>query len=487
MGSWCKEKAFDLSNFCGAWRTPGGARRNTFMKPMTRFKPYCPDQLLLLPPDMKQWLPEDDLVYFIMDVVQQLDLSAIYGGYSRSKAGQPPYDPKMMTCLTLYAYCIGLPSSRKIEQATYTQIPFRVLTADQHPDHDTIASFRKTHLKALADLFVDVLRLCQTAGLVKLGHISLDGTKVKANASKHKAMSYGRMDKSIAELEEQVKQLMAEAQSVDETEDARYGKGKRIDELPDELRRRQTRLAKLKEAKAALEAEAQEKADAQRQAIQQREQAREQEGKPRPGRKPTPPSATPDPKAQRNFTDPESRIMKDGASKSFEQAYNCQAASDEKAQVIVGTQVTQQPNDKQQLKPLIEDVKNKTGQVPQKASADSGYYSEGNVAYLESEGIDGYVATGRNKHSKTPASAPRGRIPKDATVKEKMNRKVRTQKGRAIYAKRKQIVEPVFGQIKEARGFRRFLLRGLDNVRGEWELICLTHNLLKLYRSGFTV
>jgi transposase len=457
------------------------------MKSTTRFKPYCPDQLLLLPPDLKQWLPEDDLVYFIMDVVQQLDLTAIYGHYSASRAGQPPYDPGMMTGLILYAYCMGMPSSRKIEQATYTHVPFRVLTADQHPDHDTIADFRKTHLKALADLFVDVLRLCQKAGLVKLGHISLDGTKVKANASKHKAMSYGRMDKSIAELEAQVKQLLDEAQTVDETEDGRYGQGKRIDELPDELRRRQARLAKLKEAKASLEAEAQEKAEAQRQAIQQQEQDRAKAGKPPSGRKPNPPSTTPDAKAQRNFTDPESRIMKDGASKSFEQAYNCQVASDEKAQVIVGTQVTQEANDKRQLTPLIEDVKDKTGHAPKKASADSGYYSDANVGYLESEGIDGYVATGRQKHSDTPAAAPRGRIPKNATEKEKMGRKVRTQKGRATYAKRKQIVEPVFGQIKEVRGFRRFLLRGLEQVRGEWDLICLTHNLLKLHRSGLPV
>jgi len=456
-------------------------------KMFSRFKPYCPDQILLLPPDMKDWLPEDDLAYFIMDVAEALDLSAIYSRYSGSRKGQPPYNPRMMTSLLLYAYCMGIPSSRKIETATYNQIPFRVITADQHPDHDTIADFRKTHLKALAGLFVSVLQLCQEAGLVKLGHISLDGTKVKANASKHKAMSYDRMDKTIQQLEAEVKQLLEEAQTVDDDEDARYGKGKRIEELPEDLRRRQDRISKIKEAKKALEDQARAKAQAKRQAIQEKEAALKKEGKPRKGKKPKAPSDEPEAKAQRNFTDPESRIMKDGASKSFEQGYNCQIASDEQAQVIVGTNVTQETNDKQQVKPLIEDVKNRTGQTPKMASLDAGYYSDDNVTYLESEEIDGYVATGRQKHSEKIPAAPRGRIPKNATTKEKMARKLRTLKGRATYSKRKQIVEPVFGQIKEARGFRRFLLRGLDNVTSEWDLVCLTHNLLKLFRSGYQV
>lgn len=457
-------------------------KKNTF-----RFKPYCPDQILLLPPDMRQWLPEGDLAYFLMDVVGELDLSAIYNHYSRSRAGQPPYNPQMMTSLILYAYCVGVPSSRKIEAATYTQIPFRVITADQHPDHDTIADFRKRHLKALAGLFVGVLQLCQKAGLVKLGHISLDGTKVKANASKHKAMSYDRMDKTLGQLEAEVEQLLKEAQAVDEQEDARYGKGKRMEELPEELRRRRDRIAKIKQAKQSLEAEAQAKAEAKRQALQEQEEALKKAGKTRKGKPPKDPSDTPDPKAQRNFTDPDSRIMKDGASKSFEQAYNCQIASDERAQVIVGTNVTQETNDKQQVKPVIEDVKERTGQTPKKASLDAGYYSDENVAYLESEKIDGYIATGRQKHGEKIPPAPRGRIPKNATTKEKMARKLRTVKGRATYSKRKQIVEPVFGQIKEPRGFRRFLLRGLVNVDCEWDIVCLTHNLLKLFRNGYRV
>ena len=218
-------------------------------KRLSRFRSYCPDQVLLLPPDMRQWLPEGDLAYFIMDVVSELDLSAVYDHYSHSRSGRPAYNPRMMTSLILYAYCVGLPSSRKIEAATYAQIPFRVITADQHPDHDTIADFRKTHLKALAALFVDVLQLCRKAGLVKLGHLSLDGTKVKANASKHKAMSYDRMDKTLQQLEAELKQLLEEAKTVDEQEDARYGKGKRIEELPEDLRRRQDRIAKIKQAK----------------------------------------------------------------------------------------------------------------------------------------------------------------------------------------------------------------------------------------------
>lgn len=434
---------------------------------------------------MKKWLPEDDLAYFIMDVVNELDLSAIYQSYDRSKGGQPPFEPKMMTALLLYAYCIGMPSSRKIEKATYHQVPFRVITADQHPDHDTIAEFRKRHLKALSKLFVQALQLCQRVGLVKLGHVSLDGTKLKANASKHKAMSYSRMEKKAQELEVEVKGLLAEAQAVDEAEDAKYGKDRRGDELPEELRFKQGRLKKIKEAMQSLEREAEAQAEAKRQEIRQKEQALQMEGKKRKGKKPKEPSDKPDPKSQRNFTDPDSRIMKDGASKSFEQAYNCQAAVDEKSQIIVATNVTQQSNDKQQVKPLVEEIKENTGgNKPKKVSADTGYFSETNIEYLEDEQIDSYVATGRQKHGDIPEPAGCGRIPKEATKQQRMSRKLRTKRGRETYCKRKQIVEPVFGQIKEVRGFRRFLLRGLENVSSEWDIICLTHNLLKLFRSG---
>jgi transposase len=455
------------------------------METQIHFKPYQPNQLLLLPPDMRQWLPEDDLSYFIMDVVNELDLSAIYQSYDSSRGGQPPFAPKMMTSLLLYAYCVGIPSSRKIEKATYYQIPFRVIAADQHPDHDTIAEFRKRHLKALSGLFVQALLLCRQVGLVKLGHVSLDGTKVKANASKHKAMSYGRMEKKAEELEGEVKRLLAEAQAVDDAEDARYGKDKRGDELPKELRFKQDRLRKIREAMKSLEADSKAEADGKREEIRLKGQTLEKEGRKRKGKKPKDPSDKPEPKAQRNFTDPESRIMKDGASKSFEQAYNCQAAVDEESQIIVATNVTQQANDKQQLEPLVEEIKKNTdGETPEKLSADNGYFSESNVEYLEGEGVDGYIATNRQKHGDAPELAGCGRIVKDATKQEGMTRKLRTKKGRETYSKRKQIVEPVFGQIKETRGFRRFLLRGLENVSAEWDLICLTHNLLKLFRSG---
>jgi transposase len=455
------------------------------MKNQRRFKPYQPNQLFLLPPDMKQWLPNDHLVYFVMDVVSQLDLGAIYCCYDASKGGQPPFDPRMMVGLLFYSYCIGLPSSRKIEKATYERVAFRILTADQHPDHDTVADFRKRHLQALGGLFVEVLRLCQQVGLVKLGHVSLDGTKVKANASKHKAMSYGRMEKKAEELEAEVQRLLAEAQAIDDAEDAQYGKGKRGDELPEDLRFKQDRLRKIKEAMKSLEQQAKAEADAKRQEIRRKELSLEKEGRKRRGKKPKEPADDPDSKSQRNFTDPESRIMKDGASKSFEQAYNCQAAVDDKSQIIVATNVTQQTNDKQQVEPMVEAIKDNTGgETPKKLSADTGYFSELNIDYLEGEEIDSYVATGRNKHGSGPDPSPRGRIPKDLTKKERMARKLRTKKGRETYSKRKAIVEPVFGQIKEARGFRRFSLRGLGNVMSEWDLICLTHNLLKLFRSG---
>jgi len=451
------------------------------------FKPYEPDQSLLLPPNLNDWLPEGHLAFFIREIVGKLDLSAIYDAYADgAKGGKPPCDPRMMTGLILYAYCKGVRSSRKIEEATYESVPFRMIAADQHPDHDTICEFRKRHLEALSDLCVQVLGICQKAGLVKLGHVSLDGTKVRANASKHKAMSYGRMKKKRAELEAEVKELMAKAEVVDAAEDATYGKGRRGDELPEELRFRKTRLAKIEEAMAALEAEAAADAEARRAEIAAKEEERredeERTARGTPGRKPKPPPDEPKEKAQRNFTDPESRIMRDGATKSFEQCYNAQAAVDVESQVIVAADVTQEANDKKQVKPMVEQAKANMGETPARASADSGFFSEENVKYLDGEGIDPYLATGKTKHGRPPPT-PRGRIPKGATVKDRMSRKLRTKKGRETYSKRKSSVEPVFGQIKEARGFRRFLLRGLDAVQAEWRLVCLTHNLLKLFRS----
>ena len=450
-----------------------------------RFKPYEPDQSLLLPANLSDWLPEDHLAFFIRDVVAELDLSAIYDAYAPgAKGGRPPCNPRMMTGLVLYAYCVGVPSSRKIETATYESVPFRVLAAGQHPDHDTICDFRKRHLGALSDLFVQVLDICRVAGLAKLGHVSLDGSKFLANASKHKAMSYGRMKKRRAELKAEIEELMARAETVDAEEDVLYGKGKRGDEIPEELRFRETRLAKIEEAMASLEAEAKTEADAKREEIAGKDRIREEEGRSRRGPKPKEPSDEPDDKAQRNFTDPESRIMVDGATKGFVQAYNCQAAVDADSQVIVAADATQEANDKKQIEPMVEQVKANAGEKPKKMSADSGYFSKANAEYLDGEGVDAYVATERQKHGHSAPPAPRGRIPKDATVKERMARKLRTKKGRETYAKRKSSVEPVFGQVKEARGFRRFLLRGIEAVRAEWRLMCLTHNLLKLFRTA---
>lgn len=452
----------------------------------TRFIPYEPNQAFLLSPSLKEWLPEEDMVYFIIDMVSNLDLTDIYASYDGSKGGKPPYNPTMMTSLIFYAYCIGIYSSRKIEQASYYQIPFRVLTADRQPDHATIAEFRKRHLKVLAGKFVQILQLCQKAGLVKLGHVALDGTKVRANASKHKAMSYGRMEKKAEELEAEVKQLLEEAKAIDEKEDIKYGKGNRGDELPEELRNKETRLKKIREAMRELEEEAQAKAEKKRE--EQRIKAVEQKNNGKNLRKPKPISDKPASKAQRNFTDADSRIMKDGASNSFEQSYNCQAAVEEDSQVIIASHVTQNSNDKKELAPSIEKIKvNTGGKVPDKMSGDNGYYSESNVEALEEEDIEPYLAVGKEKHGNKSSPAIRGRIPKNATVKERMARKLKTKKGRKIYAKRKYIVEPVFGQIKEARGFRRFLLRGFENVSVEWEIVCMTHNILKLFRSGVSI
>jgi transposase len=452
------------------------------MKINRTFREYAPDQLLLLPPDMREWLPEDHLVWFVRDVVAELDLRAILAAYDGSRGGQPAYDPTMMTALLVYAYCVGMASSRKIERATYENVPFRVLAADQHPDHDTIAAFRHRHLEALGDLFVQVLQLCQRAGLVKLGRVALDGTKMKANASRHKAMSYGRMAGEIARLEAEVAKLLAEAEAVDQAEDALYGKGKRGDELPAELKRRTDRLAKIRKAKAELEAEARQRAAAEQAEYEKKVEARDARGG--AGKPPRKPDPTPDPKAQRNFTDGDSRIMPISTG-GFQQCYNCQAAVDDKAQVIVAAEVTQSPIDMNELEPLVKAMeRNLHGKKPRQLLADAGYYSEAHVNFLNERGIDPYLATGRLKHGEKEL-APRGRIPKNADAKRRMARKLRTAKGRATYAARKKIVEPVFGQIKQARGLRELLLRGFDKVREEWRLICAAHNLLKLAVAGW--
>lgn len=459
---------------------------------MKKYKPYNLDEPCLLPLNVREWLPEGHLALFISDVVDNLELSAIRQVYEKGDGrGQPPYHPAMMVKLLLYAYCNGKPSSRQIEKATWEDIGYRVLAANQHPDHDSIASFRQRHLQALAGLFLEVLRLCEQAGLVKLGRVALDGTKVKANASKHKAMSYERMGKTATRLEQEIADLLAQAQQADREEDGRYGKGKRGDELPAELQRRESRLAKIREAKAALEAEAQAQAEVKAREAQEKLAARERQqtetGKKPPGRPPLvpdPEQAKPEPKAQKNFTDPDSRIMKDGATKSFEQAYNAQIVVDETAQVIVAATVTQATNDKRQLVPMLQQTYQHLGRSPEQALADAGYFSTAAVTEASLSHIELYVPPDRQKHGEClPAlGAP---LPADSSVSAQMRAKLRTPAGKAIYRWRKAIVEPVFGQIKAVRGFRRFSLRGLVQVMAEWQIVCLTHNLLKLFRRGW--
>lgn len=448
------------------------------------FRPYSLDQQLLLPPDLRGWLPEGDLALFVSDVVDELDLSAIQAAYESGEGrGQPPYHPAMMVKLLLYGYCIGTASSRKIERATYRDVAFRVLAGDQHPDHDSIAEFRKRHLGALAELFVQGLRLCQAAGLVKLGHVALDGTKLQANASKHKAMSYARMEETERRLEAEVRALLEQAQQVDATEDAQYGPGRRGDELPAELARRESRLTKIRAAKAALEQEAKAQAAHEAEAARAKLAARAHRvgsAKGKPAQVPDPEQARPAPTAQRNFTDPESRIMVDGATKAFVQGYNAQAAVDSQAQVIVACGVTQAAADVGQFVPMLDQVAAHLGHLPAQVTADAGYFSEANLTAPQFAAIDCYVPPDRHPHGRDAAAGRSRQGPFSAAMRTKLQ----TAAGRAVYARRKTIPEPVFGQIKQGRGFRRFWLRGVGNVRGEWALICLTHNLLKLFRAG---
>jgi len=431
------------------------------------YRPYLPDQDLLLPPSLREWLPDDHLVYFVSDVVDQLDLSVIHAKYGEEKRGQPPYDPRLMTKLLVYGYCTGVFSSRRIQRRIQEDIPFKVLAAGNEPDFRTISDFRKIHIAALQELFEQVLEMALESGAVKLGRVSVDGTKVKANASKHKAMSYGRMKEKQEQLREEVKQLLAQAEAADEEEDRRHG-DKRGGELPEELRRRETRLAKIKQAKKVVEQRAREKAAVAGKSADEVKKAK------------------PTDKDQYNFTDPESRIMKGGD--GFVQGYNAQAAVEPEKGLIVGQFVTQAANDKEQLRPMLEAVEQQSGQRPEAVLADSGYCSEENLKYLESaerpeRKIEGYIATGKQEHGDRRRPCKRGPLPQGATCVDRMRRKLQTEAGKAVYAARKYVVEPVFGQIKQARGFRQFVLRGIQKVKGEWALVCLTHNILRLYAT----
>ena len=426
------------------------------------YRTYLPEQDLLLPPSLRDWLPENHLTHFVSDVVDQLDLRAIESVYEEDERGQPPYHPRMMTKILIYGYCVGVFSSRKIQKKLVEDVGFRMLAAGNEPDFRTISDFRKLHLQALQGLFDQVLQITLRAGAMKLGRVVLDGSKVKANASKHRAMSYGRMREDEKRLKEEVQKLLQQAENVDAEEDARYGRDRTGDEWPAELARRETRLQKIQQAKRALEERAREQAQREGQSVEQ---------------------AKPEEKAQYNFTDPESRLMK-GAD-GFVQAYNAQIAVEPDFQLIVGQRVTPAANDKQQMVPTVEAIRQQAGQKPEEVLIDSGYCSEPNLKYLEKEKIEGFVATDRELHRDQKQPCPRGPLLRGASRVDRMRRKLQTQAGAAVYATRKTIVEPVFGQIKQARGFRQFLLRGLEKVQGEWAMVCLTHNILKLHRMCY--
>jgi len=498
------------------------------------FRPWNPEQTLLLPPSPVDWLPENHLVFFLLDLAGELDLEEIHAVYrQKDPRGEKAYDPRMMVVLLLYAYCVGLPSSRKIEKACWEDAAFRVLTGNQQPDHSRISDFRRRHLSALAGLFVQVLRLCQKAGLVNLGQVALDGTKIRANASKHKAMSHERMLKSERQLEGEMRALLRKAEIIDAQEDGQVGKGKRGDELPEELQRRSSRLEWIRKAKAELEAEAAAakaaKRNEQAEAAEQEAEASEASGdeqrsqraarRSRSARKraddaqrlaiekagaaglelstvaaaetdpsampqrtlPTDAAGNPKPQAQRNFTDPDSHILKGSA--GWIQGYNAQAAVDRDHQVIVAIGVSNQPSDAVHLLPMLERIEVNTGRMPDALIADAGYCSTANLEACEEKGLEAYISTSRQQHGQRPRPS-RGRAPRDLNARGRMDRKLRSVTGQAIYALRKTVVEPVFGQIKGARGLDRFRLRGLEQVNGEWALMATTHNILKLFRAS---
>ena len=455
------------------------------------FRAWKIDQPLLLPLAVQDFVAPGHLARFVLAlIVDELDLIEIVAAYSSEK-GQPPFDPHMMTALLLYAYCRGVYSSRRIAQACRERVDFMSIVALDPPDFRTISTFRKRHLKALAGLFVQVLKLCEKAGLVKLGHVALDGTKIKANASKHKAMSYERMEKRAAELEAEVARWLNAAEAADAEEDKLYGRDKTGDEMPDWVADKKRRAETIRAAKAELEAEAKAAAEAKIKEQAAAEEKRQAEGRKKPGPKAAPASGEPDPKAQKNFTDPESRIMK--SKDGFVQAFNAQAAVDAEAQIIVAQAVTQEANDKRQLVPMTDAIETNLGRKPEQLSADSGYCSNANIEALETRGIDGYIAPGRTKDTTDgaaeasmaapPADASAAASPEPASAPtrvEAMREKIKAGGHDSPYRLRKQLPEPVFGQIKQARGFRQFLLRGVEKVRAEWGIVCTAHNLLKL-------
>lgn len=443
------------------------------------FRAWKIDEAQLLPPSVQDYVPKDHLSRLIVSLVREsLDLSAIIGSYT-SGLGQPPFDPRLMTALLLHGYASGIYSSRRIARAAVERADFMMIVAGDPPDFRTIAEFRRRHLSALAALFVQVLKLAAKAGLVKLGHVALDGTKLKANASKHKAMSYDRMKKREAEFKAEVDRWLHAAEAADRAEDKLYG-DRRGDEMPDWVADKAKRLETIRQAKAALEAEAKAAAEAERKARAEAEAKRQAAGRKKTGKTPAPPKGEPEGKAQRNFTDPESRILK--TKDGYIQGYNAQAAVDGDHQIIVAHTLTDSSSDQAQLAPLLDRIRANLGTNPDEVSADAGYCSDANLRTIKRRRIKGYIATGRQKHGTKSATARKASIP--GSLIAKMSTKLKRAGYRSRYRLRKQIVEPVFGQIKQARGFRQFLLRGIEKVAAEWALICTAHNLVKLGRPA---
>jgi transposase len=470
-------------------------RRKIVEAPRKTYRPWEPELYRQQAHSPLSKLPEGDLVFFFLDVIPQLDLSAIYAPYEDQLRGAPPFDPRMMTCLWLYAYAVGVFSSRKIAQACERNLAFLAIVGDDRPDFRTISDFRKLHLDALGELFNQVLKLAHEAGLVQLGAWATDGSKFPGNASRHKAMSYGYVQKEEARLKAEIAELLKQTQQTDEAEDATLGT-RRGDELPDELAFREQRLAKIAEAKKRLEEQARVAAEEERQRRAAAEQQRQEEGRRAGGRPPAPISEVPDDKAQTNFTDPELKIMPQ-PNKGWEYSGNGQVVVDDACQIIIACGVVIETNDKQQAVPMaeqalanleaadIERPRDAEGQVQKIASLeDSGYFSAAAVTGLETLGFEPYIPPERQKHHAPAGATAQGVVPAGATPQEKMRAKLQTAGGRAVYGLRKGVVEPVFGQIKGARGFRRFSLRGLEKINGEWRLVCLTHNLLKIWRYG---
>jgi transposase len=468
------------------------------------FRPYDQSQAMLLPPSLDEWLPQGHVARFVDELVEHgLDLSAFYAAHGQAR-GAPPYDPRLMLKLTLYAMATGVTSSRAMERRCGDDVAFRWLTANSAPDHRSIARFRARHEDAITELFVQSVRLCDRAGMVGLGNVAVDGTKLRANASRHKAMSYDRMvkrqqqlDDEIAALRKRAREILDETGANDAADDARFGRDARGDELPDELARREQRIAKIRQARKDLEDEAAAAAAANAEREVRRRAAKRAEAgqdvdreqvdaDAKAAAEQAAAEATPRPKAQRNFTDPESRIMKT-ADGSFHQCYNAQAAVDEDHQVIIAADVTNQAADAPHLADIIEQVNDNTGRQARRTLADAGYFSVDNVEHAKQAGTDAHIATGRFKHNETIPDAPRGRIPDDATPKQRMARKLRTKKGKKVYARRKAIVEPVFGQMATTQDAKRLRRRGLAAVEAEWKIHCAVHNFLKLFRVKGTI